>query len=54
MANGKAYDLAAASPAVDVSRNVGISVMGHAVGEVSACGVKLTNVKVEYLGLSCG
>jgi hypothetical protein len=54
MANGKAYDLAAANPAVDVSRNVGISVMGRAAGEVSACGIKLTNVKVDYLGISCG
>lgn len=54
MANGKAYDLAGASPAVDMSRNVGISVTGDAAGGVTSCGVKLTNVKVDYLGLSCG
>ena len=54
MANGKAYDLAGASPAVDMSRNVGISVTGHSAGEVTACGVKLTDVKVDYLGLACG
>ena len=54
MANGKAYDLAGASPAVDMSRNVGISVTGHSAGEKSACGIKLTDVKVDYLGLGCG
>lgn len=54
MANGKAYDLAAASPAVDISRNVGVSVTGRSVGEASACGVKLTDVKIDYLGITCG
>lgn len=54
MANGKAYDLASANPAVDMSKNVGISVTGHAAGAVSSCGIKLTDVKVDYLGLSCG
>jgi hypothetical protein len=51
-ANGKVYDLAGAG--VDTTKNVGISVSGRAVGEVTPCGVKLTNVKVDYLGLSCG
>ena len=50
---GKAYDLAAANPAVDLSKKVGISVTGRAAGEVTACGVKMTDVKVEYLGLEC-
>lgn len=54
MANGKAYDLGSANPAVDVSRNVGLSVSGHAAGEVTSCGIKLQDVEVEYLGLSCG
>ena len=54
MANGKAYDLAGASPAVDMSRNVGVSVTGRSAGETSACGVKLTDVKVDYLGIACG
>jgi hypothetical protein len=51
-ANGKTYDLAGAG--VDTSKNVGISLTATAVGEVTPCGVKLTNAKVEYLGLSCG
>ena len=50
---GKSYDLAAANPAVDLSRKVGISVTGHAAGEVGACGIKLSDVEVEYLGLEC-
>lgn len=51
-ANGKVYDLAGAG--VDMSRGVGISVSARAAGEVTPCGVKLTDAKVEYLGLSCG
>jgi hypothetical protein len=51
-ANGKVYDLAGAN--VDLSRNVGVSISGRAAGEASECGLKLTNVKVDYLGLSCG
>lgn len=50
---GKIYDLASASPAVDLSRKVGISVTGHAAGEVTSCGLKMTDVKVDYLGLEC-
>jgi hypothetical protein len=50
---GKVYDLATASPAVDLSRKVGISVTGRAAGEVTACGVKMSDVEVEYLGLEC-
>ena len=52
--NGKAYDLAGATPAIDLSKNVNLNVSGRATGETSACGVKLTDVKVEYLGLTCG
>ncbi|MFN3515480.1 MAG: hypothetical protein ACK41C_20730 [Phenylobacterium sp.] len=51
-ANGKVYDLAGAN--VDMSRNVGVSIRGRAAGEATECGLKLTDVKVEYLGLSCG
>jgi len=50
---GKAYDLAAATPPVDLTRKVGLSVTGHAAGEVTACGLKMSEVKVEYLGLEC-
>lgn len=50
---GKSYDLAAANPAVDLSKKVGISVTGHAAGEVGSCGIKLSDVEVEYLGLEC-
>lgn len=52
-ADGKAYDLAGATPAVDMSRKVGVSVTGRPVGGASACGVKLTEVQVDYLGISC-
>lgn len=50
-ANGKTYDLAGAG--VDTSKGVGISVSAMSVGEVTPCGIKLTDAKVEYLGLSC-
>jgi hypothetical protein len=52
MANGMAYDLTDAG--VDTTRGVGISVTGRAAGEAGACGIKLAEVKVSYLGLKCG
>ncbi|WP_133254333.1 hypothetical protein [Phenylobacterium deserti] len=52
MAGGKAYDITEAG--VDLSRGVGVSLRGMAAGEVTPCGPKLTNVKVEYQTLKCG
>jgi hypothetical protein len=49
---GTSYDISAAG--VDLSRGVGVSLTGRAAGEVTACGSKLTEVKVDYLSLSCG
>ncbi len=51
-ANGKVYDLAGAG--VDTTKNVGISLTARAAGETTPCGLKLTETKVDYLGLSCG
>jgi hypothetical protein len=51
-AEGKAYDITSAG--VDLSRGVGVSLTGQAAGEVTACGSKLTDVKVDYLTLQCG
>jgi hypothetical protein len=51
-ANGKTYDVSDAG--LDLSRGVGISLTGRAAGEVTACGPKLTDVKVDYLSLQCG
>ena len=51
-ANGKTYDVSDAG--IDLSRGVGVSLKGQAAGEVTACGPKLTEVKVDYLGLQCG
>jgi hypothetical protein len=51
-ANGKTFDVSHAG--IDLSRGVGISLTGRAAGEVTACGPKLTDVKVDYLGLQCG
>jgi hypothetical protein len=31
-----------------------VSLTGQAAGEVTACGSKLTDVKVDYLTLQCG
>lgn len=52
-ADGQNYDLAGATPAIDMSRKVGVSVTGRPVGGTSACGVKLTDIQVDYLGISC-
>lgn len=52
MSGGKAYDITGAG--VDLARNVGISLTGTAAGEVTPCGPKLTNVKIEYQTLQCG
>lgn len=52
-ADGQTYDLAGATPAIDMSRKVGVSVTGRPVGGTSACGVKLTDIQVDYLGISC-
>jgi hypothetical protein len=51
-AQGKMYDISSAS--VDLSKGVGIQLSGRAAGEVTACGPKLTDVKVDYLELQCG
>jgi hypothetical protein len=51
-AQGKSYDISSAG--VDLSRGVGVSLTGRAAGEVTACGPKLTDVKVDYLSLQCG
>jgi hypothetical protein len=48
---GKVYDVTEAG--IDMSRGVGVSVMGTAAGEVTACGTKLTDVKVDYMGIQC-
>ncbi|HEY8616190.1 hypothetical protein [Phenylobacterium sp.] len=48
---GKAYDVTGAG--IDLSRGVAVAVTGMAAGEVTACGPKLTDVKVEYQGLQC-
>lgn len=52
VANGKSYDLTSAG--VDTTRGVGVSVTGRAAGEAGACGIKLAETKVNYLGLKCG
>ncbi len=52
-ADGQTYDLAGATPAVDMSRKVGVSVTGRPEGGTSACGVKLTDIQVDYLGITC-
>jgi hypothetical protein len=49
---GKTYDITDAK--VDLSKGVGISLTGTAKGAMGACGPKLENVKVDYLGLQCG
>lgn len=51
-AGGKSYDITGAG--VDLTKGVGVSLTGTAKGEVGACGPKLADVKVEYLGLQCG
>jgi hypothetical protein len=50
---GTVYDLSGASPAVDLSKGKGVSLTGHA-GEATSCGVKLSDVQFDYLGLQCG
>lgn len=52
-ADGQTYDLAGATPAINMSRKVGVSVTGRPVGGTSACGVKLTEIGVDYLGIGC-
>jgi hypothetical protein len=51
---GQTYDLAGANPAIDLSKNVNINVSGVASGAKSACGVKLSDITVDYLSFSCG
>jgi hypothetical protein len=51
-AKGQNYDITSAG--VDVAGGLGISVTGLAAGEVTACGSKLTDVKVEYQNIKCG
>lgn len=50
-AQGKMYDISSAG--VDLSKGVGVQLSGRAAGEVTACGPKLTDVKVDYLTLQC-
>ncbi|WP_334164309.1 hypothetical protein [Phenylobacterium sp.] len=50
-AKGQAYDVTHAG--VDLSRGVAVAVTGRSAGEVTACGTKLTDVKVEYQGIQC-
>jgi hypothetical protein len=50
---GKVYDISGASPAVDLSSGKGISLTGRAAGEVTSCGAKLSDIKMDYLGLQC-
>ena len=50
-AQGKMYDISSAG--VDLSKGVGVQLSGRAAGEVTACGPKLTDVKVDYLELQC-
>jgi hypothetical protein len=50
---GKVYDIATISPPVDLSKGVGIDVRGRAGTESTACGLKFTEAKVEYLGIQC-
>jgi hypothetical protein len=47
----KVYDVSAAG--IDMSRGVGISVHGNAAGEVTDCGIKLNEVKVDYMSIQC-
>lgn len=47
----KVYDVTDAG--IDMAKGVGVSVMGSAAGEVTACGTKLTDVKVDYMGIQC-
>jgi hypothetical protein len=51
-ADGKTYDISSAG--VDMSKGVGVSLTGRAAGEATACGSKLSEVKVDYLSLQCG
>lgn len=51
-AQGKSYDITEAG--VDLTKGVGVQLRGRAAGEVTACGPKLTDVKVDYLQLQCG
>lgn len=50
-AKGKTYDVTHAG--IDMSRGVAVSVTGRAAGEVTPCGPKLADVKVEYQGIQC-
>ena len=47
----KVYDVSNAG--IDMSRGVGVSVQGTAAGEVTDCGTKLDNVKVDYMSIQC-
>lgn len=47
----KVYDVTDAG--IDMTRGVGVSVQGLAAGEVTDCGAKLANVKVDYMSIQC-
>lgn len=51
VAKGKAYDVTHAG--IDLGRGVAVAVTGRSAGEVTPCGPKLTDVKVEYQGIQC-
>ena len=52
-AKGKVYDISNASPAVDLSRGVTVSLKGVADGTSTACGAKLSDIRYDYLSFQC-
>jgi hypothetical protein len=50
-AGGVLYDVSNAG--IDLSRGKGVSLMGRDNGETTPCGKVLTDVKYDYLGISC-
>lgn len=50
---GKVYDISTASPAVDPSRGVTVSLRGRSKGETTPCGAKLDDIKYDYLSFQC-
>lgn len=52
-ANGKVYDISSASPAVDPSKGVTVSLRGRADGSSTACGAKLADIRYDYLSFQC-
>jgi len=50
-AGGVLYDVSTAG--IDLSRGKGVSLMGRDNGASTPCGKVLTDVKYDYLGISC-